>query len=230
MENSLQNLDTKTPLPTEMVFGLEATDSAAHDRLAEAAFAALKRGFDITCALVAMPLILIFALILTVVNPLWNAGPVFYRQKRMGRNCRCFTVLKFRSMRPAGQVARGPDDVLEHDRITPLGRFIRVTRIDELPQFINVLNGDMSVIGPRPDYWNHAVHYIASIPEYRARHSVRPGITGLAQVDAGYAEGMAATFAKVRHDLRYIRQLGLRMELYVFCRTIYVVLSGSGAR
>jgi lipopolysaccharide/colanic/teichoic acid biosynthesis glycosyltransferase len=88
----------------------------------------------------------------------------------------------------------------------------------------------MSLIGPRPDYWDHATHYLDFIPAYRQRHMVRPGITGLAQVDGGYAEGVDATVKKTRHDLRYIRGSGIAMELYVLWRTIYVVCTGFGAR
>jgi lipopolysaccharide/colanic/teichoic acid biosynthesis glycosyltransferase len=148
----------------------------------------------------------------------------------MGRDCRPFRAVKFRSMRPVHRIQRGPNDPLESDRITPLGRFLRRSRIDELPQFLNVLAGHMSVIGPRPDYWDHAQHYLDTIPGYRLRHTVRPGITGLAQVDGGYAEGIDATVQKTSHDLRYIRSRGLRMELYVILRTILVLLTGFGAR
>jgi len=133
-------------------------------------------------------------------------------------------------MRPVHRILRGPDDPLEADRITRLGQLLRRSRIDELPQFLNVLAGHMSFIGPRPDYWDHAKHYLDTIPGYRQRHVVRPGITGLAQVDGGYAEGVDATVLKTRHDLRYIRGNGLAMELYVLWRTIYVVFTGFGAR
>jgi lipopolysaccharide/colanic/teichoic acid biosynthesis glycosyltransferase len=195
-----------------------------------AGFRVAKRTFDLVVAIAAVPLILLTALILLAINPVWNAGPLFFRQTRMGRDCRPFRAMKFRTMRPANQIMRGPNDPLEVERITPLGQFLRCCRIDELPQFFNVLAGHMSLIGPRPDYWDHATHYLDSIPAYRQRHMVRPGITGLAQVDAGYAEGVDATVEKTRHDLRYIRTSGVAMELYVLWRTIYVVCTGFGAR
>lgn len=229
MDNSLRKFDDQTSLSPEMVFGIDAEAGRSPVDTA-LLFLVLKRGFDILVALSAMPVVLLLSALLLVLNPIGNAGPLFFLQTRMGRGCRRFTALKFRTMRPIGQIVRGPDDPLEHERITPLGRFLRVTRLDELPQFVNVLNGDMSVIGPRPDYWDHAIHYVESIPGYRERHRVRPGITGLAQVDAGYAEGVSATVVKTRHDLRYIRRLGARMELYVLWRTLYVVLTGFGAR
>ncbi|MGF1503303.1 MAG: sugar transferase [Paracoccaceae bacterium] len=193
-------------------------------------FRAGKRGFDIIVVLAALPVVLGVTALLIALNPLANRGPVFFMQRRMGRDCRPFTVIKFRSMRPETPVRRGPDDPLEDGRITPLGRILRRTRLDELPQFLNVLWGDMSLIGPRPDYWDHAIHYADSVPGYRQRHRVRPGITGLAQVQAGYAEGIAATLEKTRADLTYIERFGLAMDLYVLWRTISVVVSGYGAR
>lgn len=195
-----------------------------------AGFRIAKRAFDLVVAIAALPLIVLTALVLLAINPVWNAGPLFFLQTRMGRDCRPFRAVKFRTMRPANRIMRGPDDPLEADRITPLGQFLRRSRIDELPQFFNILAGHMSLIGPRPDYWDHATHYLDSIPAYRQRHTVRPGITGLAQVDGGYAEGVDATVEKTRHDLRYIRGSGIAMEFYVLWRTIYVVCTGFGAR
>lgn len=193
-------------------------------------FLLCKRVFDVATSLAALPVIGIATVVLLIVNPIWNPGPLFFVQTRMGRDCRPFRAVKFRTMRPAGKIRRGPDDPLEAERITPLGQFLRRTRIDELPQFLNVLAGDMSLVGPRPDYWEHAVHYIDTIPGYRQRHAVMPGITGLAQVDGGYAEGVDATSEKTRLDLDYIRRSGLRMEIYVLWRTICVVCTGFGAR
>jgi len=194
------------------------------------AFRVVKRTFDIAVAAAALPLIAVTAVVLLALNPIWNAGPLFFLQTRMGRDCKPFRAVKFRTMRPVREIERGPDDPLEKDRITRLGRLLRRARIDELPQFLNVLAGHMSVIGPRPDYWDHAMHYLSIIPGYRQRHLVRPGITGLAQVDGGYAEGVNATVVKTRHDLRYIRRNGMVMELYVLWRTIWVVMTGFGAR
>jgi lipopolysaccharide/colanic/teichoic acid biosynthesis glycosyltransferase len=197
---------------------------------ASTAFLIGKRLFDILVSFAALPMILIAACVLMTINPLWNPGGIFFVQTRMGRDCRPFPALKFRTMRPVGRIARGPDDPVEAERITPLGRFLRRSRIDELPQFLNILAGHMSLVGPRPDYWEHAIHYLDSIPGYRQRHVVLPGITGLAQVDGGYAEGVDATGAKTRLDLEYIRGSGIRMESYILWRTIHVVCTGFGAR
>lgn len=199
-------------------------------RRAAPGFLVAKRSLDLLLALLAMPLVAVASLALVACNPIWNPGPLLYAQKRMGRGCLPFRALKFRTMRVVPSVTRGPDDPLETDRITPLGHFLRRTRIDELPQFLNVLVGQMSVVGPRPDYWDHAIHYMDVIPGYRQRHALRPGITGLAQVDGGYAEGIEATVLKTRHDLRYLEAAGFRTDWYVLRRTVRVVVTGVGAR
>lgn len=189
-----------------------------------------KRLLDIAAALIALPLVAIVALVLIIINPLFNAGPLVFAQTRMGRGCVPFRAYKFRTMRQIDNVERGPHDPLETHRITRLGHLMRRMRVDELPQFLNVLLGEMSLIGPRPDYWDHALHYAATIPGYRQRHTMRPGITGLAQVATGYAESADQTVVKTRHDLRYIANAGWRMDADVLWRTARVVLTGFGAR
>jgi lipopolysaccharide/colanic/teichoic acid biosynthesis glycosyltransferase len=228
MNNHIQQLDIDVAARPATPAGRSGLPAAMHPTTA--GFRIAKRAFDLVVAIAALPLILLTGLVLLVINPVWNAGPLFFLQTRMGRDCRPFRAMKFRTMRPANRITRGPDDPLEADRITPLGQFLRRSRIDELPQFFNILAGHMSLIGPRPDYWDHATHYLDSIPAYRQRHVVRPGITGLAQVDGGYAEGIDATVEKTRHDLRYIRGSGIAMEFYVLWRTIHVVCTGFGAR
>ncbi|MDT8343308.1 MAG: sugar transferase, partial [Thermohalobaculum sp.] len=163
-----------------------------------------KRLVDIVCGILGLAVIAIAGAVLWAANPIWNPGPLFFCQTRMGKDCKPFTAIKFRTMREAHGPTRGPDDPLEHDRITALGRLLRRTRLDEMPQVINILRGEMSLIGPRPDYWPHAVAYVERVPGYRERHRVKPGITGLAQVSLGYAEGVEATFRKVRYDLAYL--------------------------
>lgn len=189
-----------------------------------------KRAFDILASLAATPVVVLVGLVLLVLNPAWNRGPLFYVQQRMGLDGRPFFAYKFRTMRAARCVTRGPNDPLESERITRLGAFMRRSRIDELPQFLNVLQGRMSIIGPRPDFWDHAIHYVEIVPGYRRRHGVRPGITGLAQVDCGYAEGIVATKLKTRYDLYYIRRQGFRLDAYIVWRTLAVIATGFGAR
>ncbi len=228
MNKHIQQLDIDVAVRPATRAGRSGIPAAIHPTTAS--FQIAKRALDVVVAIAALPLILLTGLVLLVINPVWNAGSLFFLQTRMGRDCRPFRAVKFRTMRAANRIMRGPDDPLEADRITPLGQFLRRSRIDELPQFFNILAGHMSLIGPRPDYWDHATHYLDSIPAYPQRHLVRPGITGLAQVDGGYAEGVDATVEKTRHDLRYIRGSGIAMELYVLWRTIHVVCTGFGAR
>ena len=161
-------------------------------------------------------------------NPIWNKGPLFFTQARMGRDCRAFKAVKFRSMFNE-KVTRGADDPIETHRITRLGKFLRKSRIDELPQILNVLKGEMSLIGPRPDYFAHARSYVRNIQGYRERHLVRPGISGLAQVDVGYVEGTDATRAKVAADLRYIRDASLVLDFQIFWKTLRTVFGFKGS-
>jgi lipopolysaccharide/colanic/teichoic acid biosynthesis glycosyltransferase len=192
-------------------------------------FRAAKRLFDIICSVLLLPILALSAIAVFILNPFYNAGPLFFVQTRMGRDCKPFQALKFRSMRVAPVIERGADSPLETDRITRLGGFLRKSRIDELPQILNVLRGDMSLIGPRPDYFDHAVEYLERIPGYRERHAVRPGISGLAQTELGYIEGMDATRRKVAADLYYITHASYGMEAWVFWRTLSVVATRGGA-
>ena len=190
----------------------------------------VKRAIDILIALMALPAIALIAIVLLILNPFWNRGPLIFSQTRMGWRCKPFKAYKFRTMTSVSVMSRGPNDPLETERITRLGMFLRKTRLDEFPQFINVLNGKMSVIGPRPDYWRHATHYSETIAGYRRRHAMKPGITGLAQVDNGYAEGVSATVVKTRHDLKYIEKASLTTDVCILFRTLKVMLTGFGAR
>ncbi|MEM6478217.1 MAG: sugar transferase [Pseudomonadota bacterium] len=193
-------------------------------------FWAFKRLFDIVLSVLLLPVLALAALGLMVLNPFFNRGPLIYIQERMGRDLRPFRMVKFRSMTKAADIARGANDPVEKDRITRLGGLIRKLRIDELPQILNVLKGDMSLIGPRPEYVPHALSYARNVRGYDQRYSVRPGISGLAQVEQGYTDCDDGVRGKLRYDLRYIRGAGFRMESYVFMKTLRTVLTGFGAR
>jgi len=196
------------------------------------AYLAAKRGFDLVFSTVVLiPAFLVVAISLVVLNPIYNPGPLIFRQVRMGRDCRPFWAYKFRTMRkPAKGEARnrGMNDPVEAHRIPPLGLFLRRTRFDELPQIFNVYLGDMSLIGPRPDYYVHAHRFAREIPEYRFRHAVRPGISGLAQIELGYAQGMDATREKTAADIAYIRDAGFWLDTWIFWRTIRTVIGMRG--
>lgn len=188
----------------------------------------VKRLTDISISLILLPLLAFICASVWVLNKRLNYGPLFYTQKRMGRHCRPIYVIKLRTMLVERRTVRRVNDPLEHDRIRPFGRFLRKLRLDELPQILNVLRGDMSLIGPRPDTWDHAREFIELIPEYPQRHTIKPGISGLAQTKNGYAEGIEATRAKVHSDLEYIRRASLGFDLWLIWRTLVTVVKAEG--
>ena len=174
-------------------------------------------------ALLAMPVIVLSSLILLVENPIFNRGPLLFWQTRMGRNGKPFRMVKFRTMSCADYETRAHDADLEHHRITRLGQLLRKMRIDELPNFYNVLRGDMSLVGPRPDAFAHAEAFTETLVGYKQRHRVKPGITGLAQVEMGYAEGLEATTLKAKYDNLYAAKSCGRLDIYIILKTVRVV-------
>ncbi len=194
-----------------------------------AGYLAAKRAMDLGGAVLLLLPLALAALVLLLLNPWLNRGGLFFVQTRMGQDGRPFRAWKFRSMTAAPQIARGAFDALDSHRITPLGGLLRKTRLDELPQVLNVLKGEMSLIGPRPDFFDHARIYVEEVPGYRERHAVRPGISGLAQVEVGYVDGLDGLRAKVAADLYYVRHASLRLDLYITWRTLRVVLGAKGA-
>lgn len=191
-------------------------------------FIAFKRTVDFTSAFVLLAITTVVAAALFVLNPLFNRGTVFYAATRMGQDCKPFTVYKFRTMVDGNTVGRGANDPLEANRITPLGAVLRKFRIDEFPQAINILRGEMSLVGPRPDDFSQAVEYMARIPNYSMRHVVRPGITGLAQVESGYAISTNETMRKVQLDMRYILNTSIWSELAIMAKTVGTIIAGAG--
>jgi lipopolysaccharide/colanic/teichoic acid biosynthesis glycosyltransferase len=168
------------------------------------------------------------AIVLMVANRKLNPGRLFYSQTRMGQDCHPFQALKFRTMLSVETISRGAFDALEHDRITPFGKFLRKARLDELPQALNILRGDMSLIGPRPDFYDHAKVYIETVHGYRERHCMRPGISGYAQVRHGYIEGIEGVRSKVTADLQYIAKASFWVDLKITWATIKVVVGRQG--
>ena len=188
-----------------------------------------KRLFDVAGALLLLVPLAGFALLLCCLNPFLNQGPLWFVQRRMGYRCRPFMAVKFRSMTGETGAQRGAFDRLDADRITGLGQFLRKTRIDELPQIINVLRGEMSLIGPRPDSYDHARVYLETVPGYRQRHQIVPGISGYAQTEVGYVDGLDGLRQKVAADLYYAAHATLRFDLWITWRTLVVVLLRHGA-
>jgi exopolysaccharide biosynthesis polyprenyl glycosylphosphotransferase len=187
-----------------------------------------RRIFDVALAgvglAVTLPLWPLIALAVKVGSP----GPVWYIQDRVGLHGRSFRLLKFRTMRADAEAKTGPVlATLDDRRITAVGRFLRATRCDELPQLVNVVVGDMSIVGPRPERPHFVRQFLKSVPAYAKRYSVRPGITGLAQVRGSYD---ISARNKVRYDLVYLENRSLLLDLKILAMTVGVVLSGRGAR
>lgn len=181
-------------------------------------------------AIVCLPFVLCIGLFLFVLNPFFNPGPLLFRQDRMGMGGRRFTIWKFRTMSVDSTQARAHDAPLEVERITYFASYIRKFRIDELPNFLSVLVGDMSLVGPRPDAWDHSAQYAKNVLHYGDRFRVRPGITGLAQVRGGYADTTRAVQRKARFDRFYVRKSRIKLDLYILWCTVVVVATGFGGR
>jgi lipopolysaccharide/colanic/teichoic acid biosynthesis glycosyltransferase len=197
---------------------------------AGAAVWAAKRALDLAASLIALLALLALAAARVLANPLGNPGPVFFRHRRMGRHGCAFTIVKFRTMRAAPRMLRGPAHPLETDRITPLGRWLRRLRLDALPQVVNVLRGEMSLIGPRPDCIEHARACCERLPGYRDRLAVRPGISGPAKVTLGYAEGLGPIRSKAALDRTYIARASWRPEARIALATLRAIATGFGVR
>src|SRR5215470_19253112 len=187
---------------------------------------ALKRVMSVVIASVALvvtaPLIALVALGIK----LESRGPVFFIQERIGLSGRPFRLIKFRTMR---QAERGSDGIWQRDnasRVTRFGAVLRRYRLDELPQCVNILKGDMSLVGPRPEMASNVATFSAVIPFYNLRHEVRPGLTGWAQVRAGYSMSTEEVTRKLCYDLYYIKHLSLRFDLWILFDTVKFVLSG----
>ena len=192
---------------------------------------ALKRAFDICAATVglvlAAPLMLSVAAIVRIVS----RGPVLYRQQRVGEHGRVFTVYKFRSMRTDAEEKTGPVWARdEDDRIIPCGHFMRRTRLDELPQLWNVLLGNMSLVGPRPERPEFVGELTRVIPFYGQRHVVKPGVTGWAQVRYSYGASVEDAMEKLQYDLFYIKNLSIALDLFIIVLTVKTVLLRRGAK
>lgn len=191
----------------------------------------IKRVFDIVVAAILLVLALPVMLVTALVILMEGGFPIFYRQERVGRAGRVFRVTKFRSMRQDAEGDGTPRWAASNDdRITRVGRFIRKYRIDELPQLLNVLKGDMSLVGPRPERPFFVDQLTQSIPFYAARHSVKPGLTGWAQVRYHYGATLDDAANKLQFDLYYVKNHTLFLDLVVLFETVVVVVTGKGAQ
>jgi lipopolysaccharide/colanic/teichoic acid biosynthesis glycosyltransferase len=190
-----------------------------------------KRLMDLGLVLLALPIALPILALGVIVLVLTMGRPILFIQNRIGLGGKAFRIYKLRSMIVPSVAQQGRATLTGRDpRITPVGHWLRRFRIDELPQLWNVLKGDMSVVGPRPEWDLLSVEYVRELPVYAYRHLVRPGITGWAQVRGGYASDLAETRTKVGYDLFYIKNLSFALDVQILVRTVWTLLSGSGAR
>lgn len=186
-----------------------------------------KRAMDVVLASAALVALSPLCLAVAIAVRLESKGPIIYRQERLGLNGREFLILKFRSMYENAE-ACGPVWAEKDDcRVTRVGRFLRKSRLDELPQLLNILRGDMTIVGPRPERRYFYDKFEPDIPGFHTRLWVKPGLTGLAQVNGGYDISPAH---KLIYDREYMKHISFTRDLWIICRTLRVIFTGEGAR
>jgi sugar transferase (PEP-CTERM system associated) len=190
----------------------------------------LKRGLDILGSVLGLTLFIPVNLIVSIAIKLDSMGPILYRQERVGKDGKIFRLLKFRSMYMDAE-ENGPVWARVNDeRVTRVGRIIRKMRLDEIPQMLNVLKGDMSFVGPRPERPFFVDRLVNEIPFYSERHVIKPGITGWAQIRYHYGASKEDALQKLKYDLYYIKHMSTILDLIIIFETIKIVLFGRGAR
>ncbi|MBA3667024.1 MAG: sugar transferase [Sphingomonas sp.] len=218
------------------------TGRVAMDHLSENSFGSLvpARGYfhlksiaDLLFALAILPFVLPLLLVIAIAIRLDSEGPALFRQRRMGQAGTCFEVVKFRTMAMRSPLDDDRDSAItthaDH-RVTRVGAFLRRSRLDELPQIFNIIAGQMSWIGPRPEAEVLSAWYTGEIPFYRYRHVVRPGISGWAQVNQGHVASVDEVHAKLQYDFYYIKYFSAWLDILILFRTMKTMLSGFGAR
>jgi exopolysaccharide biosynthesis polyprenyl glycosylphosphotransferase len=187
-----------------------------------------KRLVDIVSALFALIILFPIYLIIALAVKFTSNGPIFYFQERIGWHAKPFNIIKFRTMTVDAE-ASGPQLSSENDpRITKVGKFLRKTRLDELPQFYNVLVGQMSIVGPRPERRHFIELIMQRAPHYKHLHKVRPGITSWGQVKYGYAENVDQMIERLKFDIIYVENMSIYLDIKILLYTIYIVFRGRG--
>ncbi|MGH9394977.1 MAG: TIGR03013 family XrtA/PEP-CTERM system glycosyltransferase, partial [Terriglobales bacterium] len=190
-----------------------------------------QRGSSIAAALIGLVLLIPVLVLVAIAIKLESRGPVIYRQTRVGKGGREFEIFKFRSMRADAESGTGPTFAQERDsRVTRVGAWLRKLRLDEVPQLFNVLRGEMALVGPRPERPGFVQDFRRAIPYYEMRHSVRPGITGWAQVSRDYGASLDDAREKLEFDLFYIKNLSAWLDLFIIFQTTKIIALGRGAR
>lgn len=194
-------------------------------------YAMLRRGLSFSLALTGLVLLLPIVPVIALLIKINSRGPVFYKQKRVGLNGRVFTCYKFRTMRHNAEAGTGAVWAHSQDaRVTWIGKWLRLARIDEIPQLWNVLRGDMTFVGPRPERPEFVEWLRREIPYYDIRHIVRPGVTGWAQVQYRYGSSIEDAKEKLKYDLYYLKHMSLSLDFVILFHTLKIVLLGRGSR
>jgi sugar transferase (PEP-CTERM system associated) len=189
----------------------------------------VKRAADILAAAFGLILAAPVMAVVAIAVRMTSHGPALYHQERVGQHGRTFTVHKFRSMRSDAEAGTGAVWAQRNDsRVTPIGAFLRKTRLDEIPQLWNVLKGEMSLVGPRPERPEFVRMLTEQIPFYGQRHSVKPGVTGWAQVSYTYGASVEDSMEKLQYDLYYIKNLSMSLDLFVLFKTVQTVVLKRG--
>lgn len=213
------------PVPSERFTGSER--GTAHPGTLRTAspsrYLACRRYAEVALTLLLLPILLPIIGLIAIAVRIESSGPVLFRQQRVGRGGGLFTILKFRSMIAMDDAGHAPVTSPRDPRVTRVGRLLRSSHLDELPQIFNVLRGDMGIIGPRPEIWEMGVIYDHLLVDYWMRHQVLPGMTGLAQVRRGYADNLEKTAMKLRDDLEYIQRISLRLDIEIILRTFPLI-------
>jgi exopolysaccharide biosynthesis polyprenyl glycosylphosphotransferase len=198
------------------------------DRDSNRVYLAVKRGIDVVCGLIGSAVTLLALPFVALAVRLEGPGPIFYRQVRVGQGGRPFTLVKFRTMVEHAEAGGAVWAREEDERITRVGRLLRRLHIDELSQAINIVRGEMSITGPRPERPEFVGKLETLIPFYRARHAMRPGLTGWAQVNYRYGRSVEDAMVKLQYDLYYIKHCSLFLDAVILVRTIGLIVTGRG--
>lgn len=196
--------------------------------LHRARYGRMKRVLDTAMALAGLAVLAAATPLVLIANRFGNRGPLLYRQDRVGKNGQTFRIVKFRTMRPEVEVADTEWTTAHDPRITPFGAWLRRSHLDELPQVLNILRGDLAVVGPRPEQPRYVEELEGKIPFYRLRHLVRPGLTGWAQVKFDYAATEADSVEKLQYEFFYLRHQSLALDLRIIGRTLRSVVARGG--